>query len=1178
MPLYSDSGRGVHPAARPTTSRFWSFDEDLTTDDGIELMGSGDDFISFGGNPVPAVVASLIGGKARRFGINNVILEAPGAVAVEADLKEDDLTISLWVRLNDAPLANGGLVSYSGATASGVLADNALFKVKYNSDRVLTVSWEAGAATQTHTFSTYSTILYRWTHLVFRKHVGTVITHQAVDLFVNGSLIETSADMLPPTDGSNGTWKIGADNPGGFTVVEELDVDIAHMSFCTSALTPEEIVDDTRRAFLLPLQSRIDARAFVEDQNAAMVDVTDISGLGVDFLNSFTISDTGDQPVKTATVDLLREQENLSLAYLKTDTRLNLTDITDPSSYGPFLDANRDIWLEAARVPLFILADAADYVRIFQGRIDEVDWSGERVALSCRDDGGILVDTFIEEERPYGATTTATLEQVLQTLLDDNDSSAVSDSYAPIFLYSPVPSQWILNLVDPPAPSAVSKTLLQRREPVMSALRTLVGQIGWEIRFRYDLNTTTWRLTLFEPDRLREDVDFAFAPDDILDITQSKITATQTRNVVRVSYPSSETSGPPAPTNPLPAGITNIGQGWNNVDGESNRTFAYFTVTNAGARAKYGRRFMEVNEASSSQIDTVDEAARMAASMCQDLSEPELLYDVTLPLFHEVDVQDVATFLTNRIMHTGDQKKLAVHGVRHTFGDSCTTNISTRGKPSVGFNRWLVLDTRPGMGKPPTIDPFNTLTDMTVGQLVPYVTGLLDRTGYFAGGKFLQVRNPDFSSWTRGVDNPPDGWSVAGGAVWGTDIQEESSVVASGGHAVRFLNNTGSLVSDLIPVEGQKDKPLTLDLRYTVPVGSTSTPIIQVKWYNNARQEILSGDGQSAFPGFADDIASLQRTANVATVTTANPHFIPVAETRLVSVRPANVTSVNQDFAVEKQTITSTGGSTFTYPNTGANTGALVDTGPDGSPGSWVLRPRQTTGPAVPTALEWIMYRKADVETPDPSGSGRFISIEITNGTADELIIDHCTIYTAARETRLAHRTISATVSGAGLNAWALTDVRGDVNLYGDGYDYGRNWFTQPSSGSANPMGPIYFRARENMRLRIDCRFKWSNAGGLGTSIDDARLRIVKNETYTVAGVPTGAGAEVLRGQVALPGGADLGVTTDIIEAEVSGVVEVVEGDLLTVEHFITATGAASLNPDTAAANNYVIFKQESVD
>lgn len=1173
MPIYADSGRGVHPSVRPSTSRFWPLDELLSTDDGADLMGSGDAFSDLSGNPVPSVVDSLIGGKARSFGGANVILQAPGAASVESDMKADDLTLGIWLRLTSAPTVQDALFAFSGPTGSAALADNGLFRVFLDTDGVPTVSWEAGAATEAHSFSSYEVPLYAWTYLAFRKHVGTVPTHQAVDLFVNGQLVETSADMLPPTDGSNSTWTIGASHLTGTTIVQEIPADVASLQFWNAALTPEEIVDDARRAFLLPLQSRIDARALVEDQSSSMIDVTDLNGLGVDFLDGFSVSNGGDQPVKTATVDLLREQENLSLAYLKTDTRINLTDITDPSAYAPFLDANRAIWLEAARLPLFILAESSDYVRIFQGRIDEVDWGRDKVSLSCRDDGGILVDTFIEEERPYGATTTATLEQVLQTLLDDNDSSAVSDSYAPILLYSPVPSQWILNLVDPPAPSAVSKTLLQRREPVMSALRTLVGQIGWEIRFRYDLNTATWRLTLFEPDRLREDVDFAFAPDDILDITQSKISATQTRNVVRVSYPSSETSGPPAPTNPLPAGITNIGQGWNNVDGESNRTFAYFTVTNAGARAKYGRRFMEVNEASSSQIDTVDEAARMAAAMCLDLAEPELLYDVTMPLFHEIDVQDVATFLTNRIMHTGDQKRLAVHGVRHTFGDSCTTSISTRGKPSVGFNRWLVLDTRPGMGKPPTIDPFNTLTDMTVGQLVPYVTGLLDRTGYFAGGKFLQVRNPDFSSWTRGVDNPPDGWSVAGGAVWGTDIEEESSVVASGGHAVRFLSNTGSLVSDLIPVEGQKDKPLTLDLRYTVPVGSTSTPIIKVKWYNNARQEILSGDGQSAFPGVAANISTLERNANIATVTTAAGHGLNPGD--MVSVRPADVTAANQDFAVEKQVITPVLANTFTYPNTGANIGPLVDTGPDGSPGSWVLRPRQTTGPAVPTALEWIMYRKADVETPDPSGSGRFISIEITNGTADELIVDHCTIYTAARETRLTHRSISAIVGGGSLNAWALTDARGDVNLYSDGYDYGRNWFTQPYSGSANPMGPIYFRARENMRLRIDCRFRWNNPGV--NAINDARLRIVKNETYTVPGIPTGAGTEILRGQVALPGGADLGVTTDIIEAEVSGVVEVVEGDLLTVEHFITAT-AVSLNPDTTTANNYVIYKQESVD
>ena len=82
----------------------------------------------------------------------------------------------------------------------------------------------------------------------------------------------------------------------------------------------------------------------------------------------------------------------------------------------------------------------------------------------------------------------------------------------------------------------------------------------------------------------------------------------------------------------------------------------------------------------------------MAVAMCLDLSEPELLYNVTMPLFHEIEIQDVATFLTNRIMHTGDQKRLAAHAVSHTFGDVCTTSIQTRGKPSVGFNRWMVLD------------------------------------------------------------------------------------------------------------------------------------------------------------------------------------------------------------------------------------------------------------------------------------------------------------------------------------------------------------------------------------------------------------------------------------------------------------------------------------------------------
>ena len=881
MPIYADSGRGVHPSVRPSTSRFWPLDELLSTDDGVDLMGSGDAFSDLSGNPVPSVVDSLIGGKARGFGGANVILQAPGAVSVESDMKADSLTIGIWFRLTSAPTVQDALFAFSGPTGSAALADNGLFRVFLDTDGVPTVSWEAGAATETHSFSSYEVPLYAWTYLAFRKHVGTVPTRQAVDLFVNGQLVETSADMLPPTDGSNSTWTIGASHLTGTTIVQEIPADVASLQFWNAALTPEEIVDDARRAFLLPLQSRIDARALVEDQSSSMIDVTDLNGLGVDFLDGFSVSNGGDQPVKTATVDLLREQENLSLAYLKTDTRINLTDITDPSAYVPFLDANRAIWLEAARLPLFILAESSDYVRIFQGRIDEVDWGGEKVSLSCRDDGGILVDTFIEEERPYGPGATATLEAVLQTILDDNDSSAVVDSYDPITLYSPSPSLWVLNLRDPPAPLPDSQTLLQRREPVMAAIRTLVGQIGFEIRYKYDLGTASWRLTLYEPDRLREDVDFAFSPNDILSIQQAKISATQTRNVVRVSYPSSETTGPPSPTTPLPAGITNIGQGWINVDGQENRTFAYYTVTNAGARAKYGRRFMEVNESSSSQIDTVDEASRMAAAMCLDLSEPELLYNVTMPLFHEIDVQDVAKFTSNRIEHTGSQR-LAAHSVSHTFGDVCTTSVQTRGKPSVGFNRWMVLDSRPGMGKPPTINPFNTLQDMTIGQLVPYITGILDRTSYFVGGKYLQIRNNDFSRWTRGLENPPDAWTPT----IASDFAPNSTTQLSGGYSIDIIDSgsgAGEILNALVPIEADGNTPYSFEAVWRRDIVDAKTiemtlDFLEADRTTTASTTVLAPGGAGLnFPAVSTQ-ANVWFTSRVDGVT-------PPAATRFIQIR-----------------------------------------------------------------------------------------------------------------------------------------------------------------------------------------------------------------------------------------------------------------------------------------------------
>jgi hypothetical protein len=295
----------------------------------------------------------------------------------------------------------------------------------------------------------------------------------------------------------------------------------------------------------------------------------------------------------------------------------------------------------------------------------------------------------------------------------------------------------------------------------------------------------------------------------------------------------------------------------------------------------------------------------------------------------------------------------------------------------------------------------------------------------------------------------------------------------------------------------------------------------------------------------------------------------------MVSVRPANVTSVNQDFAVEKQIVTVAVANFFTYPNIGGNTGALADVGPDGASGSWVLRPRQTTGPSPAAAEEWIMYRKADIETPDPSGSGRFVSIEITNGLAtDDLIVDHCSLYVGARETKLTNRSVSAAVT---TGSWQIVDARGDDSSFSGAFDHGRNWYTEPDSGSPNPMGRIFFRARENMRVRVSARFRFNNTSGGGGAIVDGRLRVMKNETYSGT-TPAGGGTEVLRGQVFTPGGADLGVTDDELELDVGGLIEVVEGDVLTVEQFINTSGFTALIPSVNLADNFAIYKQESVD
>ena len=281
-----------------------------------------------------------------------------------------------------------------------------------------------------------------------------------------------------------------------------------------------------------------------------------------------------------------------------------------------------------------------------------------------------------------------------------------------------------------------------------------------------------------------------------------------------------------------------IDSGWFELDGNDQRGFAYVTLEHAQSRMDNGRRFMEIQESSSSQIDTVVEAVALAESALTDLAENDLNDAVDVDLNPEVTIQDL-TVLKGGILFTANQR-LATRTVRHSVNaQGGSTSIVMRGKPSIGITRWLEIETRVGMGRPPTFNPAISLVDQTKGQLIRYVTGLLDLTDYFTGGKYLSIRNGDFRRFTRGLGSPPDSWSVGAG-VWNTDLLAEKTLTRVGGTSLRLVNGTGQLVSDLVPVDGGDiTVPFSFEMLWQRTAVSTKVPALIVDWVAGDRTTIV---------------------------------------------------------------------------------------------------------------------------------------------------------------------------------------------------------------------------------------------------------------------------------------------------------------------------------------------------
>ena len=835
--------RGAHPRYRSQgdLSRAWFLDE-TTGDYSPSVWGStiqnlgphnGGAFVT---SPiVPYIVDSPVG-MAKRFVGADVTAVSTDSANPDTDsqsvLTTQDATFSVWMYVEDITDFSV-VVRFSGDGAGATAADNIPLRFAIlNGSGKIEVNTQDGIKDTSTWRSDYELPLNRWVYVcIVRSPSGGAQINQA--LYVNGRFIENltlqgGSTGNTPTGGSNAYWHVGGqyNSSGGGSIQLPFTGRLAGIYLWDRQLTADEMEEDYRRGLLLPFHTSSQVRVAVEKPEPApgttslYYDATQLDGL--DFVSELNTSNSPDNACVQGSVKFLREQENLSLAYLKNDTKLNLVEPTSYGSVERFLDVYRQIRIFAATVPLGLDASGDDYWYMLDGRIDLIDWGTEEVTVNFRDKGGLLVDTFIEDDVGYGTTPSGPpviVDAVIDGIVTDNASPAKTGSYENpgAVIYDPPPgAAWAVNFK------------VQKREPVLVAIRTIAGEFGHDVKFRWYEPSESFRLQLYQPERDSVTLSSIFSPSEIKSISKAELASQRVRNVVRVSYDSAETDGEQN-TNvssiTLPSGITLAGRsvngdaGLNPTTGEATeRTPAFVELENVSSINKYGRRFMEVQEESVSNINLGTEATRMASSMIQDLSDPEFDHSITVPLVPFLDIHDIIGFQPNAYLYSADQY-LAVSQITHNFTEEATTTMSVRGQPNLGVRRWMTLESR---GAPiPSNAPQEASTPLTKSEKLASLQSVLDKSQMNLGGKFTQVRNNAFMTWSNGNLNAPTSWSATN--TWDNTNILSSATSKTGALSVEIVTTGYGIQSDLIPIDGYINKPYAIE--FTFQADNTSTGI-----------------------------------------------------------------------------------------------------------------------------------------------------------------------------------------------------------------------------------------------------------------------------------------------------------------------------------------------------------------
>ena len=443
---------------------------------------------------------------------------------------------------------------------------------------------------------------------------------------------------------------------------------------------------------------------------------------GFDSVEEVSWTESLDDGVASAEFSFIKELDGLSLAPLM-DSGPN-KGFNPGAATSPLIAINREIRISSATVPGDVTPVSGDFEVFFHGRIDSYDASGETVSVAARDLAGQIQDTWIEVERVYSAgfvsgstvgirtwepattyalneyimpsetrknisgsarfykvttagasgntepswttsgtvsdgtavytyegtltpTAGATVQSVIQEILDDNGLSSIT-------LSTPVSPGWNITVY------------VQARMSVWEAIRALALQIGWDLRFLWDGGTSTFKLSLVDPDRAKTTSSYTFDAGDYESIDTLSVDKQNIRNVVRVVYENAAA-----------------------LDPSGNPMRDVYETSDATSISKYGRLFVEFAEEAVNNIDSAAEAQVFADAALADLKDPTVTHDVTLAWgFPWAELNDLYTFSANGRHYSADQK-LALYGITHTAREGqLVTQLACRGKPSIGRAAW----------------------------------------------------------------------------------------------------------------------------------------------------------------------------------------------------------------------------------------------------------------------------------------------------------------------------------------------------------------------------------------------------------------------------------------------------------------------------------------------------------